>query len=165
MQKVDHPRGKRRNVAFLLASSLIVAADQLSKTWIRSNLAVGESVAETEFFQITHVCNTGAVFGLFQGRSFALTVAAVAVIVLLLVYVVFISRRLPFMDNTVSKTALGLILGGAIGNLIDRLRSGCVTDFIDFGFWPAFNVADSAVTVGVIIFAVTLIVLTRDECL
>ncbi len=61
------------------------------------------------------------------------------------------------------KVALGLVFGGTLGNLIDRFRFGRVTDFIDFGFWPAFNIADSAVTVGVIIFAYSLLRLARAE--
>jgi len=163
MQKADHPLGKRRNIAFLLASLLVVAADQLSKACIIANLAVGESLLETKLFQIIHVRNSGAAFGTFQGQSFALAIAGMVIIAVLLFYVFFMSRHFPSFNNTLSKTALGLILGGAIGNLIDRLRFGDVTDFIDFRVWPAFNVADSAVTVGAIIFAITLISLARAE--
>ena len=163
MQKVNHIQGKWRNVVFLLVALLIVVADQLSKVWIRSNLATGQSLPETGFFQLTHVQNSGGAFGLFQGQSFPLTILASIVIAILLFYVFFISHRFPFLDNMPGKAVLGLVLGGAIGNLIDRLRFGYVTDFIDVGIWPAFNIADSAVTVGVIIIAYFLLSLARAE--
>ncbi len=115
---------------------------------------------ETGFLRLTHVHNTGGVFGLFQGQSFPLTIIAFIGVAVLLVYALLIHRRFPSLDNKLGKSALGLILGGTIGNLIDRLNFGYVTDFIDVsigvGRWPAFNIADSAVVVGVIIFAYSL---------
>jgi signal peptidase II len=156
MQKARPPRGKWQNVVLPLAALLILAADQLSKMWVRSNLAVGQSLFELGFFQIIRVRpNTGAVFGLFPGHTFILTIVGLVGIVALLVYAFFIYRRFPRLNNILSKAALGLILGGALGNLIDRLNPslGGVTDFISIGIWPAFNIADSAIVVGVIIFA------------
>ena len=147
----------------MLTASVIVVADQLSKVWIRSNLALGQSLPETGLFRLTHVRNTGAAFGLFYGQSFALTVVALVVIVILLLYVFLLYRHFPYLDNMLGKTVLGLVFGGIIGNLIDRLRFGYVTDFIDVGLWPAFNIADSAVTVGVIIIALYLLYLARAE--
>lgn len=159
MQKANCLQGKWRSVVFLLTALLVVAADQLSKIWIRSNLAVGESLPEAGFFQLTHVQNTGAVFGLFQGQSFPLIVVALIGIVILLVYALVIYRHFPFFDSMLGKLALGLVLGGTVGNLIDRLTTDLhyVTDFISIGIWPAFNIADSAITVGVIIFAYSLL--------
>jgi len=150
-------------LVFSLTALLVVAADQLTKIWIRSNLAVGQSIPDRGFFQITHIHNTGAAFGLFPGQSFLLTIVAAVGIVLLLVYALFIHRRFPFLDNMLSWIALGLILGGTIGNLIDRLRLGYVIDFISVGIWPAFNIADSAVTVGAIMVAYFLLRLVRAE--
>lgn len=161
MQKANRLQDKWRNVVFFLTALLIVTADQLSKIWIRTNLAVGQSLPETGFPRLTHISNTGAAFGLFQGQSFPLTIVALIGVAVLLVYVVLIYRRFPFLDNRLAWVALGLVLGGTVGNLIDRLRLGYVTDFIDFGFWPAFNIADSAVVVGVIIFAYSLRSLAR----
>ena len=157
MQKVNCLQGKRRNVVFFLTALLVVVADQLSKTWIRSNFAIGQSLPEEGFFQLTHVNNYGAVFGLFQGHTFILIIVALAGVAVILLYAFFIYRQFPFLDNVLGKLALGLVLGGTVGNLIDRLRLGYVTDFIDIGIWPAFNIADSAVTVGVIIFAYSLL--------
>jgi len=140
-----------------------VVADQLSKVWIRTNLVEGQSLFEVGFFRITYVHNTGAAFGLLRGQSFALTIVAITGIVALLVYVFVFYRHFPWLDNMLTRFGLGLMLGGTLGNLIDRLSFGYVTDFIDFGYWPAFNVADSAITVGVIIFAGSLLRLTQVE--
>jgi len=163
MRKVNRLQGKWRNVVFSLTGLLIVVADQLSKAWIRTNLPEGRSLFETGFLRITHVHNTGAAFGLFPDQSFALIIVALIGITAILVYALVIYHRFPWLDSMLSKSALGLVLGGAVGNLIDRLRFGYVTDFIDFGFWPAFNIADSAITVGVIIFACSFLRLAQAE--
>ncbi len=160
MQRVNRPRHSWQNVFFLLIAAAVVAADQLSKAWIRDNVATGYMLFDAGIFQIIHINNTGAAFGLFHDQSFILTIVAfVGVVAILLA--AFLSRRsfLP-IDNMLSRTALGLVLGGTVGNLIDRIRFGQVTDFIDFKVWPAFNVADSAVTIGVIIFAYIILRLT-----
>ena len=93
----------------------------------------------------------------------ALTIVAIVGIVGLLVYALFVYRYFTWLDNMLTKFSLGLMLGGTLGNLIDRLRFGYVTDFIDFSYWPAFYVADSAITVGVIIFACSFIRLAQAE--
>jgi signal peptidase II len=146
--------------SLFLTALLVVVADQLSKLWIRSNLLEGQSLFEVGFFKIIHIQNTGAAFGLFQDQSFALTIVALVGIVVLLVYAFIIRPRFS-LDNLLTRSALGLILGGTIGNLIDRLRFNGVTDFISIGIWPAFNIADSAVVVGVILFAYSLLPLAR----
>ncbi len=153
--------GWRRSAVPFLIVLLVVAADQLSKIWVRSNIPFRESLFEVGFFQLTRVQNTGAAFGLFQGQSFLLSIVAMVGIAVFLVYTLVIYRGFPFLDNMPNRVALGLVLGGTVGNLIDRLRLGYVTDFIDFGFWPAFNIADSAVTVGVILFAYSLLSVAR----
>ena len=158
MQKINSLHGIwQRNAAFFLSALLVLTADQLSKLWTRSNLATGESLPETGFFRLTHVHNTGAAFGLFQDQTSLLTFVAFIGIAVLLVFALFMYRRLPFLNNMPGKMSLGLVLGGTVGNLIDRLSSGYVTDFIDIGIWPAFNIADSAITVGVFIFAYSLL--------
>jgi len=155
--------GWRRSAVPFLIALLVVAADQLSKIWVRSNIPFRESLFEVGFFRLTHVQNTGAAFGLFQGQSFLLSIVAMVGIAVFLVYTLVIYRGFPFLDNMPNRVAVGLVLGGTVGNLIDRLRFGYVTDFIDFGLWPAFNVADSAVTVGVILFAYSLLSVARAE--
>ncbi|MFC1982165.1 signal peptidase II [Chloroflexota bacterium] len=153
MQKAEPPRGKWGSVVFFLIALLIVAADQISKVWIRSNLAFGESLPATGLLRLTHIHNTGAAFGLFQGQSFPLTIVSIISIAAILLFAFRFSRHLPFLNKWTGRLALGLVLGGTIGNLIDRLYLGYVTDFIYIGIWPAFNIADSAITVGVIVFA------------
>lgn len=148
---------------FSLTALLIAAADQLTKIWIRSNLALGQSIPDTGFFQLTHSRNTGAVFGLLRDQSFLLTIVALVGVVFLLVYALFLRRYFPFLHNMPGKLALGLILGGTVGNLIDRISLGYVTDFISIGIWPTFNIADSAVTVGAIVVAYSLLRLVRAE--
>ncbi len=164
MRKANYRQGKWWNVVFFLTALLIVAVDQLSKLWVRS-YPEGELIFKAGFFGIIHAPpNTGAAFGLFQGHSFILTVVALVGVVVLLLYALFMYRLSPRLDNMLDKVALGLILGGTAGNLVDRLNPnlGGVTDFICVGnWWPAFNLADSAVVVGVIIFAYSLLRLAQ----
>ena len=161
MHKADSPLGRWRNAVLFLTASLVVAADQLSKTWVRSYPE--GPIYEKGFFRLTHVHNTGASFGLFQGYSFIITIVVFIGIAFLLFWVLFLHRRFPLLTTASSWLALGLILGGAVGNLIDRLRLGHVTDFIAVSIWPAFNVADSATVVGVIILIYSLLRLARAE--
>ena len=162
MRKASNPQDRWRDVVFFLAAFLVVVADQLSKLWIMSNLDIGQSLFKVGLFEIVRFPpNTGAAFGLFRDHSFALTIVGIVGIVFILVYALFIYRRYSLLDNLLSRSALGLILGGTIGNLIDRLRFGGVTDFISIGWWPAFNIADSAIVVGVILFAYSLLPLAR----
>ena len=163
MRKANCLQAKWRNVVFFLTALLIVIADQLSKLWIRTNLAVGQSVPEAGFPRLTHVSNTGAAFGLFPDQVLPLIIVSFIGTTVLLLYAFLFYRRFPLLNNWLAWTGLGLILGGTVSNLTDRLRLGYVTDFIDFGFWPAFNVADSAVVVGVIIFAYSLLSLARTD--
>ncbi len=163
MRKVNGLRDRWRNVVFFLTGLLIAVADQLSKAWVRTNLAEGQSLFDIGFLRITHVRNTGAAFGLFQDQSFALTIVALVGITALLVYALVIHRYFPWLNSMLGRSALGLILGGTVGNLIDRFRFGYVTDFIDFRIWPAFNIADSTIVVGVTIFVCALLFPTVFE--
>lgn len=162
MRRADSHLGNWWYVVFFLTALLVVAADQLSKLWIRF-YTEGQIIFEAGFFRITHIHNTGASFGLFQGQSFSLTIVSFIGIVLVLLFALLAPRRFPFLDTRLGKLALGLILGGTIGNLVDRLRFGYVTDFISIGIWPAFNIADSAITVGIILFAYSLLFSTRAK--
>jgi signal peptidase II len=163
MPKASNLQARRRNVLFSLVVLLVVVADQFTKLWIMSNLDIMESLWSWWIFEIVRVPpNTGAAFGLFQGHTFVLTIVGIFGIAVLLFYALYIHRRYPLLDNWLSRIALGLILGGTIGNLIDRLRYlfgqlDGVTDFISIGWWPAFNLADSAVVVGVILFIYSLL--------
>ena len=163
MQKASSLQAKLWwGVVLFLIALLILVADQLTKAWMRS-YPLEQPVFELGFFRIINIHNTGAAFGLFQGHTFALTIVSLVGTGILLVYALLVHRSFPILDNKLSKLALGLVLGGTVGNLIDRLSLGYVTDFIDFGFWPAFNIADSAITVGVILFAYSLLRLSRTK--
>ncbi|MAH39632.1 MAG: signal peptidase II [Dehalococcoidales bacterium] len=158
------PRSWRlRAPSFFLTALLVVVADQQSKSWIRSILAVGESMPETGFLRLAHVQNTGSAFGLFQDQALLLTIVAFIGIAALLFFGLFGHRRFPSLVTIPAKLALGLILGGTVGNLIDRLNYGYVTDFIAIGYWPTFNIADSTVVVGAILIAYLLIRLTESS--
>jgi len=164
MRRLNSLPGKRWwNAVFFLVATLVVVGDQLSKSWIRSNLAIGQSLPQGGFFFLTHIHNTGAVFGLFRDHSFTLTIVVFVGIAILFVYAFYVCRRFPLLNNGLSKAALGSILGGTIGNLIDRLRFGYITDFIGVGIWPPFNVADASITVGVVVFAGSLIYLLFSQ--
>jgi signal peptidase II len=123
-----------------------VLVDQFTKWLVRSNLSYGETWPEHSdaFFRIIHVTNSGAAFGILQGATPFLIVTSTLGLAAILLYYVY-----PPMDHGIIRVALGLQLGGAIGNLIDRVRLGEVTDFVDVGNFPTFNVADSAISVSI----------------
>jgi len=140
----------------------ILLLDQVTKALVVQYLPAQVSWNPFPFLgrlvTLTHVRNTGAAFGLLSGQSSLLTVIAVGVMVMILL----LFRQLPHQRRLI-QLSLGLQLGGAAGNLIDRLRVGYVIDFIDFHFWPVFNVADSAIVIGVIILAYYLLFLVDKE--
>jgi len=133
-------------IAFFIAALLVVIIDQVSKHFIRTGLTLGQKMPEEGFFQITYSVNTGGVFGLFADQAFLITIIAAVGIIAILIY-----SRYPAFNGLLVRISLGLILGGAVGNLIDRIRFGWVTDFIDIGGWPVFNLGDSAIVIGVIL--------------
>ena len=158
-----------RYLVFFLVACLLVVADQLTKFAIRENLAIGQSLWRWSIFEITRVPpNTGAAFGLLPDQTLLLVIVSVVGIAFILTYAFMAYRRYPFLDSTLSRVALGLILGGTIGNLIERVQyllgySGGVTDFIHIGWWPPFNLADASVVIGVILFIYTLLPLARKR--
>ena len=126
----------------------VLGIDQLSKYLVRAFMEVGESFPQEGIARIHHTYNTGGGFGFFPNQTLFLIVASIVAIgVLLLVY-----RHHPFPGpGPLLRLSLGLQLGGALGNLLDRLRLGYVTDFVQLGWWPVFNVADASITVGIIV--------------
>lgn len=148
---------------FLLIAAFVVAIDQISKLWVRSHLLPGESLSEVGFLRLTHVQNTGSAFGLFANQAFLLSLVAIVGLITILLFYRYVSE-----SSILGSLALGLVFGGAVGNLLDRLRLGHVTDFIDVRLWhdfhwPAFNVADSAITVGVIALACFIFLALKKE--
>lgn len=137
----------RRLAPFLGVSALIVVFDQLTKAFIRARLQEGESwpVFGT-LLRISHVENSGAAFGILQGASVFLLITTVVGVGALCAYLLLVPQ-----GNRWYTLALALVLGGALGNFIDRATRGTVTDFIDPTRYPAFNIADSSIFVGVVV--------------
>jgi len=139
---------------FVASAVIVLVLDQATKWWVNGALGFGESVRLIgDLVRLVHVRNAGSAFGLIQGsRPFfiVLSLASIAAILVLI-----LSGRFHFRGSWV---AFGVVLGGAIGNLIDRFWLHHVVDFIDIGFgsvrWPTFNVADIALTLGVLYLAV-----------
>lgn len=141
----------------------ITVADQVVKKVVTVVMDLGQSIDFLgSVVRFTRMANTGAAFGMMKGRSlWFVIVSAVASVAIMAFH-----REIAKM-RSMERLAFGLILGGAVGNLIDRLRVGAVIDFIDIGVggvrWPAFNVADSAITIGVTILAFHLLFRPRLE--
>ncbi len=158
--------GKWKKAVLPVVAALTLAIDQISKYLVSTNLQPGESwnpiVSLKNWVSITYVTNTGAAFGLLPEKSLVFVIIAIIVVVAILVY----HRHLP-QNQWLITISLGLQLGGALGNLVDRLRSvllaegrlierfryAHVVDFLDFKIWPVFNLADSAIVLGVAILA------------
>jgi len=127
---------------FIIAATFLV--DQLSKAVVQLLMYQGESIpVAPSVFHLTYIMNPGAAFGLLAHQ----TTLFVAVTVLLVAVVLLGYKRLP-PGRTPLRYGLGLVVGGALGNLVDRLRYGRVVDFLDFRIWPVFNLADTAIVIG-----------------
>ena len=135
--------------AYLLGIALfIIVLDQVTKSWVRDTLAIGE-VYHPEFWlsryaRIVHWHNTGSAFGMFQGMGNVFAVLAFIISIVIIAYFPQVPRQ-----EWLLRLAMSLQLGGAVGNLIDRLTIGHVTDFISVGNFPVWNVADASISVGV----------------
>ncbi|MBX6377075.1 MAG: signal peptidase II [Clostridia bacterium] len=133
-------------------AALVLVADVASKAWIRRHFDVGESVPVVPgIFHLTHVRNAGAAFGLLPGGRLLFLVVTIGVL---------LAAGYTLWRGTGGRwfrLALGLVMGGAAGNLMDRLRWGTVVDFLDFRVWPVFNLADAAIVSGSAILALTLL--------
>jgi signal peptidase II len=153
-----------RSYRFLiLISGLVVLLDQLSKAYIRSNFQEGVDMWAPwpwmiQYARIIHISNTGIAFGLFQGMGNIFTILYVVVVI----GIVYYFMSVP-MEDWLLRLALALLLGGALGNLVDRLTQGYVTDFISVGNFPVFNIADSGITLGVIALAIGVWLQERRE--
>jgi signal peptidase II len=150
MQKVSSLRGSLQSQRLLLLVVLLAAIlDQLSKLWVRKSLILGESCPAEGFLRLTHVGNEGIVFGLSVPEAFGYILP-----VLVVAAALFLLHRYDLLGGRLAQLSVGLFVGGSLGNLIDRIRLGHVTDFIDFNLWgdfhwPAFNLADVAIVVGI----------------
>ena len=134
----------------VLVMAVVVALDQLTKAIVRADVAVGQVNELLPFLKIGHVHNDGVAFGVLGGGGAVVRVGAFAALALL---IGFFARN---PGRALLWLPTGMLLGGAVGNLIDRLRQGYVTDFIQLPHWPSFNVADIAITCGVVVLVFVL---------
>ncbi len=142
----------------LLVSLAVIVVDQITKWIIITNLPLYTRINVLPFFDITHLRNTGAAFGILRDLPETLRFPLFVIVLIIAIVAIFVFLRKVAESDRVLVVSLGLILGGAIGNSIDRFRFGYVTDFLGFHWfgnlhyqWPPFNVADSAITIGVIL--------------
>ena len=133
-----------------------VAADQLTKSIVTRTLALDDSVHVVGPLSVHHVQNSGIAFGFFSGATAIVTAVTAIAVVWMLVFFARSGSRHPVLP-----AALGLLIGGSLSNLVDRIRLHHVTDFIDVRWWPAFNLADSFIVVGVAILLVALVASDR----
>lgn len=136
--------GPAQWVALGVVAGAAALADQLTKSIVSGSLALGDAVEILGPLSIHHVRNTGIAFGLFAGATTAVIVLTTLAIGALTLFFARSGRRHPLLP-----VAVGLVLGGSLSNLADRLRLGHVTDFLDLDYWPAFNLADTFIVVGV----------------
>lgn len=140
-------------MALIGLSTVVVLVDQATKYWIQSRMAYGESnPVIPEVFHITYILNPGAAFGILEHQTWFFVLVAI----FLLAGIAYIYPRLP-AEQPLLKWGAGLLVGGAVGNLIDRVRVGYVVDFFDFRIWPIFNVADICIVCGVACLAYALL--------
>lgn len=141
-----------RGFVLFLIALVSVTLDRYTKHLVRTHLPLRQSWNPIPWldpiFTFTHIRNTGAAFGLFANMNIVFVFIALAVIVVIIIYY----RQLA-TASWVLQVALGLQLGGAVGNMIDRILYGYVTDFIDFRVWPVFNLADASIVMGTILLA------------
>jgi signal peptidase II len=137
-----------KDLLLLQLAALVFLTDQFTKYLVREFLLFRESYPAEGLFRITHTFNTGSAFGLFRDQNFPLIlVSLVGITILALIY------RGQRRHSNLLRLSLGLQVGGAAGNLLDRLRLGHVTDFLDIGPWPIFNVADASIVTGLVLLA------------
>lgn len=139
-------------LSFALVVVSAFGADQLTKWLVTSRLEIGSSVSIAGSLKISHVQNSGIAFGFFSQATSLVIVLTSAVVLWMIFFFAHSGARHPLLP-----AALGLIVGGSTSNLFDRIVHGYVTDFIDFGFWPSFNLADSFIVLGVAVLIFFLI--------
>jgi signal peptidase II len=143
-------------VALAAVALAAVGADQLTKWIVASNLTLDDSLHVLGPFWIRHVQNSGIAFGFFPSATAAVIVLTAGAVAWMLAYFARSGGRHPVLP-----VALGLVIGGSVSNLADRIRLGHVTDFLDFQYWPAFNLADSFIVIGVGIILAALVFADR----
>ena len=143
---------------FWITFPSIFFLDQITKYLVYSNMYLGESIPENGLIRITYARNTGTAFSLFRSHGELLLFLSVLVALFFTIYFIFIEKPKIFMRLFIS-----LVVAGALGNIIDRIRFGYVNDFIDVGFWPIFNIADSSISIAITIYILDALILSRNK--
>ena len=152
----------RRDWPFVAAALIVIVLDQITKIWVATTLNLYESVPAEGFLRFTYVENTGSAFGLFQGGGMFLIMASLIGVLAITFYYRTLAEHPPF------RWAMGILLGGAAGNLIDRVFRGAVVDFVDIELWPgfhfpAFNVADASINIGLFALLFLIFISRKDR--
>ena len=157
-------------ITAIIIAALVVAADQLSKWLVVRHIPLFGKVEFLPFLDLTHIRNPGAAFGIFRDMPENMRIPLFVVVLIAAVVVIFYFLSQTRSGDRLLLVSLSLILGGAIGNSIDRFKLRYVTDFIDFHWfgnpalhWPPFNLADSAITIGVILILLDTFILKRGR--
>jgi signal peptidase II len=137
---------RRQWIGLAVVALAAVAADQITKHVVAASIALDHAVGLVGPFSIRHVQNSGIAFGLFSSATVVVIVLTTVALAWMLIFFARAGARHPALP-----VALGLLIGGSVSNLVDRVRLGYVTDFLDLRWWPAFNLADASIVVGVAI--------------
>ena len=132
--------------------------DQFTKEVVIRNLKVGYSIPESGFFRFTHVRNFGSAFSIINDANLFLMILGIFAIIFISYFLIFYTK-----ESNLLQIAISLQLSGAFGNIVDRIRLGSVTDFIDVGPWPVFNIADSCISVGMFLLILHIIISWKNE--
>jgi signal peptidase II len=149
---------RRQWLGLVLVALAAVAADQITKHVVASSIALDEAVKLIGPFSIRHVQNSGIAFGLFSSATVVVIVLTTVALAWMLVFFARSGARHPALP-----VALGLLIGGSVSNLVDRVRLGYVTDFLDLRWWPAFNLADASIVIGVAVLLGSLLLTDRTR--
>ena len=127
--------------------SFVFISDQITKYAVYKNMSLGESIPTEWIIRITYARNTGMAFSLFENFGIILLILSLIIASILIIYLFTIDK-----PRIVIRVFSGLVVAGALGNILDRIRFGYVNDFIDVGWWPVFNIADSSITIAIGIY-------------
>ena len=127
--------------------SFVFISDQITKYAVYKNMSLGESIPAEGIIRITYARNTGMAFSLFENFGIILLILSLIIASILIIYLFTIDK-----PRILIRVFSGLVIAGALGNILDRIRFGYVNDFIDVGWWPIFNIADSSITIAIVIY-------------
>jgi signal peptidase II len=157
---------RKNPFVFYLTAFTVIVLDQLTKLWIRTHLEIGEALWDWGIVRIIRIPpNTGAAFGIFRNYMWVLAIFSFVSAVAIIFGGAYFWRRYPTLNTFFTQFILGLVLGGTVGNMIDRMQPalGGVTDFISISIWPSFNIADSSIVVGILLFTYYLLRLIQQN--